>query len=111
MIKILLFLLLSFTLNGQYIHKLEVDDYAHLGAGYAISSAVSVAASHHKIKRPLLVGFGTAVVAAGAKELYDYHCGGTPEFQDFWMSFIGAGLGCVVINISLSDNKVRYGRF
>jgi hypothetical protein len=106
--KIVLFLLLSLSLKSQHIVKFEMDDYAHAAAGYIVASGASGIASYYELKRPFLYGIGSAVVVGALKEGYDSLGNGTPEFQDFWMTFMGGILGSVVIEIPLSTKKKYY---
>ena len=95
---IVIFLLINTSLYGQ----LRKDYQDHFVAGTFCGFAGYTLAMH--TKTPVLYGIGTGIVIGGLKELYDIKHG-TPEWQDFGYTVLGATVSSLLLN-----KIVKYGR-
>ncbi len=74
------------------------DKALHFGVSAAIASgsyALSAAQLERKELR-LVVGFGTALLAGGVKELWDLGGHGQPSWKDFTWDVLGAAVGALI---------------
>ena len=119
MIRLLIFLAITASLNAQHLparnaentsrliskiqsFALAQDKQLHIGACYAISSFTS-ALVYKKTKdktKATAYGFGIAMLAGVVKEVYDVKHGNS-DINDILANTIGSSLGVVTIRITL----------
>ena len=119
MIRLLIFLAITASLNAQhlparnaentsrFISKVQgfavaQDKQLHMGACYVISSFTS-ALVYRKTKdktKATVYGFSVAMLAGVIKEVYDIN-NGHSDMNDILANTIGASLGVVTIRITL----------
>ena len=96
---LLIALLITFDMCAQLVPQ---DKLLHLSGGYVISSTISsvVYNKTKNKKKAILIGLCTAILAGGAKEIYDIRHG-QPEWNDLAADVAGAVLGVVTIRIAI----------
>jgi hypothetical protein len=100
MIRILL-LLITINCNAQL--RKDYQDHFVVGtflgfAGYSLTMD----------KTPILYGIGTGVVVGGLKEIYDIKHG-TPEWQDFGYTVLGAAVSSLILHTIIKSKTFTYG--
>ena len=119
MIRLLIFLAITASLNAQHLparnaentsrliskiqkFTLAQDKQLHIGACYVISSFTSALVyrkTKHKNKSAVY-GFGVAMLAGIMKEVHDINHGNS-DINDILANTIGSSLGVVTIRITL----------